>query len=280
MQNGFITVKVDHMHKIRYLVKDLLFVVTFAILFSVASASAVEKSRQGEDILLSTYHRIEDKIGKSNFDPPLLLESLEQNNNVHVDVYGIFEYPFSSIVSALEVPANWCDIVFLHLNTKACTYRELQGDWQLTFYLGRKFYQPPEDTRQIIYHFQNVVQQQGYLDIILNSDEGPFGTKDHRIRFEALPLDGKRSFVHISYEYIDSAALRLAGKLYFATLGSDKVGFTVAGKDSNNNPVYISGPRGAIERNAVRYYFAIQSFMDTLRYPEESRFNPYCPLEM
>jgi hypothetical protein len=38
-------------------------------------------------------------------------------------------------------------------------------------------------------------------------------------------------------------------------------------------PVYIGGPRGAIERNAVRYYFAIQSFMNTLRYPEESRFS-------
>ncbi|MFA6056515.1 MAG: hypothetical protein WC769_14205, partial [Thermodesulfovibrionales bacterium] len=71
----------------------------------------------------------------------------------------------------------------------------------------------------------------------------------------------------------DSIALRLAGKAYFATLGWSKVGFTVTGTDRNGKPVYIGGPRGAIERNAVRYYLAIQSFMNTLRYPEESRFS-------
>jgi hypothetical protein len=47
----------------------------------------------------------------------------------------------------------------------------------------------------------------------------------------------------------------------------------VTGTDKNGEPVYIGGARGAIERNAVRYYFAIQSFMNTLHYPEESRFS-------
>jgi hypothetical protein len=68
-------------------------------------------------------------------------------------------------------------------------------------------------------------------------------------------------------------ALRIAEKVYFATLGSGKTGFTVTGTDSNGQPVYIGGARGAIERNAVRYYFAIQSFMKTLHYPEENRFS-------
>jgi hypothetical protein len=93
------------------------------------------------------------------------------------------------------------------------------------------------------------------------------------MRFEALPLDGGRTFVHVSYAHRYGLSLRLAEKIYFATFGRGKVGFTVNGTDSNGAPVYISGPRGAIERNAVRYYFAIQSFMDTLRYPEESRFS-------
>jgi len=107
---------------------------------------------------------------------------------------------------------------------------------------------------------------------MLRANEGPFGTEDHTMSFEAVPLDGSRTFVHVSYSYNDSAVLRLAEKIYFATLGRGKVGFTVTGTDRNSKPVYIGGPRGAIERNAVRYYFAIQSFMNTLRYPEESRF--------
>jgi hypothetical protein len=261
------------MHKIRDLLKFFLFMVVAVILFSAGSASAVEEPRQGYDILVDTYYRIEAKLERNSFGFPLFLESFERDDRVHVDVYGIFDYPFSSVVNVLKVPANWCDIVSLHPNVKACTYRELPGSWLLTFYIGRKVYRPPENTRQVIYHYRNVDQQQGYLDIILSADAGPFGTKDHRMRFEALPLDGGRTFVHVSYAYSDSVALRLAEKVYFATLGWGKAGFTVTGADRNGNPVYIGGPRGAIERNAVRYYFAIQSFMNTLRYPEESRFS-------
>jgi len=201
------------MHKIRSLPKSLLFMVAAAFLFSAVSASAVEKPRQGADILLDTYHRNMARLERNSFGLPLFLESFERDDRVHVDVYGIFEYPFSSVVDVLKVPANWCDIVSLHLNVKACTYRELPGDWLLTFYIGRKVYQPPEDTRQVIFHYRNIVQQQGYLDIILSADAGPFGTKDHRMRFEALPLEGGRTFVHVSYAYSDSAALRLAAKV-------------------------------------------------------------------
>ncbi|MDQ7788242.1 MAG: hypothetical protein RDU01_11625 [Thermodesulfovibrionales bacterium] len=261
------------MRKSGNLPKFFLFIVAAAILFSAVSVPAVEKHRQGEYILLDTYHRNMAKLETNSLGLPLFLESFERDDRVQVDVYGTFDYPFSSVVNMLKVPANWCDIVSLHPNVKACTYRERPGDWLLTFYVGRKFYQPPEDTRKVIYHYRNVDQQQGYLDIILSADAGPFGTKDHRMMFEALPLDGGRTFVHVSYAYTDSIALRLAGKAYFAILGRGKVGFTVTGTDRNGKPVYIGGPRGAIERNAVRYYFAIQSFMNTLRYPEKILFS-------
>jgi hypothetical protein len=263
----------NQMQKIINLPKLLLFMVVVQILFSAGPASAFEKPRQGEDILRDTYLRNVAKLETNSFGLPLILESFERDNRVHVDVYGIFNYPFRSIVGVLKVPANWCDIVSLHPNVKACTYRNQPGAWLLTFYIGRNVYQSPENTRQVIYRYRNVDQKQAYLDIVLSADAGPFGTKDHRMRFEAIPLDGGRTFVHVSYEYSDSAALRLAGKVYFATLGWGKVGFTVTGTDGNGNPVYIAGPRGAIERNAVRYYLAIQSFMNTLSYPEESRFS-------
>lgn len=265
--------RVNQMHKIRNLLKFYLFMAAVAVLFSAGFAPSVEKSRQGEDILLDTYHRNMDKLETNSFGFPFILASFERDDRVHVDVYGIFDYPFNSVVNVLKVPANWCDIVSLHPNVKACTYRELQGDWLLTFYIGSKVYQPPEDARQVIYHYRNIDQRQGYLGIIFSADAGPFGMKDNRMTFEALLLDGERTFVHVSYAYSDSVALRLAEKAYFATIGQDKVGFTVTGTDRNGNPIYIGGPRGAIERSAVRYYFAIQSFMNALSYPEESRFS-------
>jgi len=261
------------MHKNINYPKVFLFIVAAAILFSAATASAAGTPRHGRDLLLDTYHRNKAKLETSSFGLPLYLVSSEKDDRVHVDVYGTFDYPFDRVASMLKVRANGCDIVALHLNVKACTYREQPGDRLLTFYIGRKVYQPPEDTRQVNYDYRIVSQQPGYLDIILSAETGPFGTKDHRMRFEALPLDGEKTFVHVSYEYSDSVALRLAAKAYFATLGRGKVGFTVTGKDGNGKDIYIGGPRGSIERNAVRYYFAIQTFMNTLHYPEERRFN-------
>lgn len=263
----------NQMHRFNKTTQLVLILVEVAIVFSAAFASAVEMPRQGEEFLRSSYHRNQAKLEKNSFGFPLFLESFEQDDRVHVDVYGIFEFPFSNVVDMLKVAANWCDIVSLHPNVKACTYRELSDAWQLTFYLGRKVYQRPEETRQVTYLYRSVAQRPGYLDLVLSADEGPFGSKDHKLRFEALPLDGGRAFVHVSYSYSDSMALRLAGKVYFSTLGYGKVGFTVIGTDNNGQPVYIGGPRGAIERNAVRYYLAIQSFMNTSHYSEESRFS-------
>jgi hypothetical protein len=243
-----------------------------ALLFADAAAAAGAKSPQGDEALLDTYRRNKTRLTNS-FGMPLFLDSFEQGDRVNVDVYGIFDYPFSSVASMLKIPANWCDIVSLHQNVKACTYRESADAWLLTFYVGRKVYQAPAAARQVTYRYRVITQEQGYLDIVLTADEGPFGTRDHSMRFEALTLDGGRTFVHVSYAYVDSAALRLAAKAYFSTFGRNKAGFTVSGTDKNGKAVYIGGPRGSIERNAARYYFAIQSYMSTLRYAEENRFN-------
>lgn len=263
---------VQQMHKISSLLKCLLFMAAAAVFLSLGSASAVERTQQGEEILRSMYYRNMAKLETNSFGLPLFLESLERDDKVQVDVYGIFYYPFHSLVGTLRMPGTWCEIVSLHPNIKACISRDMPSAELLTFYIGRKDYQTPEEARQVVYQFWNIEQQQGYLDIVLSAEAGPFGTRDHRLRFEAMPLDGERTFVHVSYTYGDSAALRLAVKFYFATLGRGKVGFTVIGTDSNGNPVFIDGPRGAIERNAVRYYFAIQSYLDTLHYPEKNRF--------
>ncbi len=255
---------------IPYLVR---YVAAATLLLSAAHAMALEEPPRNDDILLDTYRRIEARLVRNSFGSPLYLESSDEGGRLHVDVYGIFDHSFSSILDVLKAPANWCDIALLHPNVKTCTYRELPDSWRLTFYIGRKvFYQSPADTHQYSYQYRSVEQRQDYLDIVLSAADGPFGTKNHRMRFEASPLEDGRTFVHVSYTYFHNFSVRLASLLYFATLGHGKAGFTVDGTDSSGNPVYISGPRGAMERNAVRYYFAIQSFMDTLHYPEESRF--------
>jgi len=242
------------------------------ILLAAGPAQAAAKSSHGHDLLLAAYHRNMEQMHRSSFGIPVVVESFEKDNKVHVDIYGILDYSFNDVVSMLSSPANWRDIVFIHPNVKASSYREQAGAKLLTFYLGKKTYQPPEDARQITCNYRIIEQIPSYLNIMLKADKGPFATKDHTMSFQALPLERRKTFVHVSYVYSDSAALRLAAKAYFATIGRDKVGFTVTGTGSDGKPEYIGGPRGALERSTVRYYFAILSFMSSLQYPEASRF--------
>ena len=71
--------------------------------------------------------------------------------------------------------------------------------------------------------------------------------------------------MHLSYSYGSGVAGRLAMQGYLATAGADKVGFTVTGRDGSGQPIYIGGVRGAIERNAMRYYLAIDAHLASLQ---------------
>jgi len=218
------------------------------------------------------YHEVEAQLMKNNFGIPLNIESIKENNTMYGDVYGIIDHPFDNVRRTLGVSANWCDIMSLHLNIKACTYRKLNHRYLLTLYCGRKFYQPPEDTYQIPYEYRITSQQRGYIQVLLTADKGPLNTKNHQIKVEAIPLDKHRTFIHLSYGYSYGNLLSMAMKSYFATFGHGKIGFSMESTDEQNNPVYVDGIRGVIERNSVRYYLAIQSYMDTLKFPPEKRF--------
>jgi hypothetical protein len=256
------------------LVRFCLFVLPAVAVFWCSFGEAAEALTSslpgGERALLAKYPAMKARLEKNQFDAPVYLESAEAKGSLRVDMYGIFNQPFDAVRDALQSPANWCDITSLHINIKGCTSGKTSNQSLLTLYSGRKYYQTPADAYPLKLKFRIVSQQPAYLDVALAADEGPLRTKDHRIRLEAAPLDKGRTFIHFSYTYSHGAVARLAIKTYFATLARDKVGFSIVGKGAK--PVYIDGVRGAIERNTVRYYLALETYMDTLKYPENQRF--------
>jgi hypothetical protein len=227
----------------------------------------------GRKALLEQYLQIKPELEKSEFGIPFFLDSHEERHALRGDVYCVIEHRFDTVADVLEQPRNWCDIASLHLNIKACTYKRLGNKELLVVYSGRKFYQPPEEVYKLEYEYRILMKQSEYLRISLAADEGPLRTKDYRIELEAAPLDDWRSLIHFSYAYRYGLFASMAMEAYFRTLGHDKVGFSAVNDDSEGNAIYIRGSRGAIERNVVRYYFAIQAYMDTLRFPEEERFH-------
>lgn len=99
----------------------------------------------------------------------------------------------------------------------------------------------------------------------MDAPEGPYDTRDYRLFAEAVPLPGGRTFLHLGYGMGYGGASRLAMQLYLGTIGRDKVGFTRVGRAGQEE--FVDGLRGVVERNTMRYYLAIDAYLDSLAVP-------------
>jgi hypothetical protein len=226
----------------------------------------------GRQSLIDKYHKIEKELKKGSSPIPFYLESSMSQNASHVDIYGTIKHPFDIVENGLQLPTNWCDIVLLHTEVRASTYKKVNDTWLLTLYTVKKFQDPLEDAYQMKFEYHVIAQQPGFFAISLSAPGGPFGTKDHQIRLEVLPLDEGTTFIHLRYSLCYSPLGYFLMKTYFSIFGGGRIGFSVIGTDRDGNPVYVGGLRGAIESDVVRYYLAILAYMDTLKIPIEQRF--------
>jgi hypothetical protein len=247
-------------------------VIAATVLSWRCSVQAAEPLSIGGKVLLARYPALKTRLEKNQFGIPLYVESKEEYSSLHVDVYGIFDYPFDGVRDALRTPDNWCDIASLLFNIKTCTFSKVSDQRLLTLYCGRKYYQPPKDAFKLDFNFRSAALQQEYLDVVFTAKNGPLLTRDHRVGIEGAPMGTGRTFIHFSYDYSYGVLARAAIKSYYATIGHDKKGFSSIATDKKGGPVYVGGVRGSVERNAVRYYFAIQTYLDTLAIPREQRF--------
>ena len=221
--------------------------------------------------LRARHAELRDTLRSSQFQRQLHIDSTESAGALQGDVYAVLEHPFDKVSSALKEPAAWCDIMILPFNTKYCHALGQAGAEQLLVRIGRKSTQPAEQAFRLNFGFRNVATAGNYFETRLNAPEGPIGTRDYRIRVSAIPLEGGKTFLHLSYSYGYGSAGKLAMQVYLATAGADKVGFSTAGKDANGNAELVGGVRGAVERNAMRYYLAIDAYLDTLDAPADQR---------
>jgi len=243
------------------------FVVFGLVLVGAARAGAEEVEAQSAASLSARYESLREQLNNNAFRRPLYLESTEVSGGVSGQVFAVVDYAFSKAKAALNGPAQWCDILMLHLNIKFCRVAKAGPGSVLNVGMGRKFDQPPEKAYRVDFAFRLVADTSKYLQIRLDADTGPLSTRDYRIIFEAIPLDKGRTFIHLTYSYAYGLAGRLALQSYLRTIGRNKVGFTVMGKQSDGQPRYVGGLRGVVERNSVRYYLAIEAYLGALSAP-------------
>ena len=138
--------------------------------------------------------------------------------------------------------------------------------------VGRKFDQPLEDAYELEFDWRLAAATADYLSVQLTADEGPLSTRNYRIQVEAIPVDAKRSLIHMSYAYAYGFAARMAMQTYLTTLGRHKVGFSITGRNAEGKPIYIGGVLGLLERNTMRYYLAIDAYLVAYSLPPPEQF--------
>ena len=221
--------------------------------------------------LRAKHAELHEQLANNQFKRAMVIDSMQAGDNVKGDVFAILDHPFGVLSGELKNPDAWCNILILPFNTKYCHAMDDNGNASLNVRIGRKFDQPVQDAYKLLFAYRGVAATPDYFESRLTAKEGPIGTRDYRIVVSAVPLDDKRTFMHLSYSYAYGLAGKVAMQAYLATAGADKVGFSVTGKDANGQPVYMGGVRGAVERNAMRYYLAIDSYLDSLGAPANQR---------
>lgn len=238
---------------------------------AISGADAGAANVQTADTLRNRYTALQSRLSNNQFQLPLHLDSSETANGVRGDIHVLVNYPFATVAAALNSPGQWCDILMLHLNTKYCRASTTPAGDIINVSIGKKHDQPLDEAYRVVFAHRIAAQTPDYLQVTLSADEGPLSTSDYRIALEATPLDNGRTFIHLSYAYTYGLVGRLAMQAYLGTIGRDKVGFTVSGKDDDGRPRHIGGLRGVVERNTMRYYLAIEACLGALATPLHSR---------
>ena len=238
-----------------------------ACLLGLASLNVVADA----GALRAKHNELREQLRNNSFQRAMHIDSSEAGDTLKGDVYAVLEHPFGVVGDALKNPSDWCDILILPFNTKYCHAVNSNGAAALQRRIDRKYDQPVEKAFRLDFALRPQAATSDYFESRLEAQTGPLGTKDYRIAVSAIPLDGGRTFMNLSYSYGYGMAGRMAMQAYLATAGSGKVGFTVTGKDGKGQPIYIGGMRGATERNAMRYYLAIDAYLGSLRSPSDQK---------
>jgi hypothetical protein len=235
------------------------------LLAGVLLAGALEA--QDAAALRARHAALQDRLAGSAFGRPLHVESTSAGGAHKGEVYAVIARPYRELAAALSRPAHWCDILALQVNIKRCD----AAAPTLTAFITRKPRETLESAYQVEFRYDVAAGGGDYLHVALTAASGPVGTRDYEIRLEAAPLDAARTFLRMSYAYRLGFMARIAMDAYLSGSGRDKVGFSVVERAPDGRPVYVDGVRGVLERSAMRYYLAIEAFLDALAAPPPQR---------
>ena len=237
----------------------------------IAQTAALASTESNATALLEKHGSLADQLAHNSYGRPLFLESTESASMVSGNAYAVLDSPFNTVNTTFKNPSLWCEVMILHLNTKYCRATSDTSPSVLKVNIGKKTPQELKDSFALDFSLRLASSSPNYLSVELNAEKGPLGTSNYRIELQAIPLAGGKTFIQFRYSYGYGFAGRLAMQTYLATVGRGKLGFTQIDQDQKSN--YVGGMRGAVERNTMRYYLAIDSYLAALNQPPAQQLN-------
>jgi hypothetical protein len=234
---------------------------TLARLFLLYLCTLLAAQAQGADLgeMQSLYRSLQPRLAQSPFQRELALDSTEASERLSGDIYATLDAPLANLELVNRSPLRWCEILLLLSNTKSCVVGRQDEAPSLQMRMGTKGPQALATTTPMNFKFETSAPQATVLETHLSSNSGPMGTKDGKLRVQAIAVGPNKSFIHLHYSYSSSLAGRLATGVYLQTLGRGKVGFSKEQAEASRpaDAHWVGGVRGIIERNTMRYFMGL-----------------------
>jgi len=212
--------------------------------------------------LRTTYAALREPLRVNPYGRPLVIASTETPDRLTGNIHAVVPHAFDQVRRALSDPAHWCDVISLHINTKYCRAQSGPDGPMLRVFVGKKTPEELATASRVDFSYRVSANTPAYFDTVLLAKDGPLGTSDYRIALEAVAVPGDKTFIHLTYSYSYNFAGRLAMLAYLSTVGSDKVGFSRAPDAGSDSSALVGGMRGLVERNAMRYYLALDTYLE------------------
>lgn len=248
--------------------------ICFLLLGATTATCVAAMETNSQTRLRERFMALQDQLRTNQFGQPLVLNSTETPERLQGDVYAIVDHPLNKVSASLAKPEHWCDLMILHINTKYCHAVAGPSGTTLRVNIGGKEPEELVDSGRIEFSFKVATATSEFLAVTLAAPEGPMGTSMYRVRLEAIALPQAKTFMHLSYSYAVGFSGRFAMNVYLGTAGRNKVGFTMSGTQANGQTDFIGGTRGVVERNTMRYFLAIDSFLGAVDMAPEARLEP------
>jgi len=200
---------------------------------------------------------------------PVFLQSTETEQRLEGEVLALIDHPVQRVRDALAQAAVWCDILILHLNVKYCRAKRsadpARAHDTLEVGLGRKHDEPLDSVHWLDFRFRA-----GVPAVELSAPDGPLDTRDIRITVQTADAGSGRTLLQLRYAYAQGPTARWAMQFYLGTLGRHKVGFSLVPERADRPAGVlkpVTGVRALLERNTVRYYLAVDAYLEALAVP-------------